>query len=173
MRPRHAMDAGSSEWHGEAMLDKGIRTRYGGLPLMLSRQNPCGEPATSPLLPAFCRAFGLRTRILTESPPPPAPPPVPAVPSRHIWAPSRSGRHARATMRYWRTRFAGQGPICTAYQETRLGRRSHGRFETPMTGAPPSWWDEVAWNARWQALSLRSAAHILVVVNMMRPWKRY
>lgn len=64
------MDAGSSEWHGEAMLDKGIRTRYGGLPLMLSRQNPCGEPATSPLLPAFCRAFGLRTRILTESPPP-------------------------------------------------------------------------------------------------------
>lgn len=70
------MDAGSSEWHGEAMLDKGIRTRHGGSPLMLSRQNPCGKPATSPLLSAFCRAFGLRTRILTESPPPrpPGPP---------------------------------------------------------------------------------------------------
>lgn len=35
-----------SKWHDEAMLDEGITTRYGVLPLMPSRQNPCGKPAT-------------------------------------------------------------------------------------------------------------------------------
>lgn len=178
LRPRRVLVAGS-KWHDEAMLDEGITTRYGVLPLMPSRQNPCGKPATRlRLLLSAVHSVSEPESSPNFPPPPPPPARFPSAPSRYTWAPSRSGRHRRTTMRNRRTRFAGEEPTCTACclhwfpnQDISLGRTSHASFETPMTGAPSSWWDEVAWNIRWQALSLSSALQTLVVVDTMRPWK--
>lgn len=58
-----------SKWHDEAMLDEGITTRYGVLPLMPSRQNPCGKPATR-LRVLFSAAHSVSDQNPHRIPPP-------------------------------------------------------------------------------------------------------